>query len=94
MLYKFGLVDAGAGADELAEGFAEADEVPPYYAGLVAVGVAEAVVVVVGSVGGVEVVEEGKGAEVEGEACERGVVGVEDAVCEAVGLPVSDGYGV
>ena len=79
-----------ARADEFAEAFAEADEVPPDDAGLVAVRVAEHVVVVIGRVVGVEVVEEGEGAEVEGEAEEGGVVGVEDAVGEGVGLPFGD----
>ena len=51
-------------------------------------------VVVVGGVVGVEVVEEGEGAEVEGEAEERGVVCVEDAVGEGVGLPFGDCEGV
>ena len=51
-------------------------------------------VVVVGRVGGVEVVEEGEGAEVQAETEERGVVCVEHAVGEAVGLPGGDGAGV
>ena len=84
---EFVVVDVRAGADELAERFAQSDEVPPDDARLVAVGVAEHVVVVVGRVVGVEVVEEGKGAEVDGQAEDGGVVGVEDAVGEGIGLP-------
>lgn len=51
-------------------------------------------VVVVGRVVGVEVVEEGEGAEVDGEAEDGGVVGVENAVGEGVRLPCRHRFGV
>lgn len=57
-------VDARSGAEKLAERLAEADQVPPDHARLVAVAVAQRVVVVVRREGGVEVVDEGEGAEV------------------------------
>lgn len=73
---EFFVVDVGACADQFAERLAEPDEVPPDDGRLVAVGVAEHVVVVVGRVVRVEVVEEGERTEVDGEAEDRGVVGV------------------
>ncbi len=91
---EFVVVDVRAGADQFAERLAEPDEVPPDDGRLVAVGVAQHVVVVVGRVVRVEVVEEGEGAEVDGEAKDGGVVRVEDAVGKGVGLPCRHGFGV
>lgn len=91
---EIGVVDVGACADEFAERFAQAYEVPPDDGWLVAVGVAEGVVVVVRGIGGVKIVKEGEGTEVQAEADEGGIVCVEDAVCEGVGLPCGNGAGV
>ncbi len=76
------------------EGLGEGGEVPVGDGHLVAEAVAAAVVGVVADVVGVEVVEEGVGAEVEGDAEDRHVVGVHHAVAEAVGLPAGDEFGV
>lgn len=92
--YEFLVIDVSTGADEFAEGFAEADEVPPDDGGLVLVRVAKGVIIVIGGVQGVKVVEEGEGAEVEREAEEGGIIGIEDTVGEGVGLPSGDGAGV
>ena len=51
-------------------------------------------VVMIRRVGGVEVVEEGEGAEVEGKAEKGGVIGIEDTVGEGIRLPGGDGQGV
>lgn len=61
---------------------------------LVAEGVAAGVVGVVADVIGVEIVEEGVGPVVEGNAEDRHVVGVHHPVAEAIGLPAGDEFGV
>ena len=91
---EFFVIDVGASTDEFAKGFTKADEVPPDDGGLIFIAVAEGMVVVVRRVGGVEVVQEGKGPEVEGEAEKRSVVGIEDTIGEGVGLPSGHGQGV
>ena len=43
---------------------------------------------------GVKVVKKSKGSKVKGKSKEGSIVCVEDAVCESVGLPCGDGFGV
>ncbi|MCY1179919.1 hypothetical protein D9M73_203380 [compost metagenome] len=61
---------------------------------LVAIGIAPLVVGVVADEVGVEIIEERVGAEIEGDAQDRHVVGVHHAMAEAVGLPQSDQFGI
>lgn len=87
-----GEVDGGffVVVEERDEGFCEACEVPAGDGSLLVVGVAA--VVVDGAEGGfgVEGVDEGAGAVVDGFAGEGHVVGVHDAVDEADGEPLGD----
>ncbi|MNQ87856.1 hypothetical protein D3C85_1030960 [compost metagenome] len=84
----------GFDADERRQGLGQGAEVPLANRHLVAEGITALVVGVVADEVGVEVVEEGERAEVEGDAEDRHVVGVHHPVAEAVGLPEGDQLGV
>ncbi|MNU89344.1 hypothetical protein D3C71_791790 [compost metagenome] len=84
----------GFDADKWRQGLGQGAEVPLADRHLVAERVAALIIGVVADEVGVEVVEEGERAEVEGDAEDRHVVGVHHAVAETVGLPFGDQLGV
>ncbi|MNV43081.1 hypothetical protein D3C71_1347860 [compost metagenome] len=84
----------GFHADERRQGLGQGAEVPLANRHLVAEGITALVVGVVADEVGVEVVEEGERAEIEGDAQDRHVVGVHHPVAEAIGLPFGDQFGV
>ena len=43
---------------------------------------------------GIEVVKEGEGSKVEGKPQQRGIVGVQNAICKSVCLPGGNGFGI
>ncbi|MCY1542049.1 hypothetical protein D9M68_777730 [compost metagenome] len=81
-------------ADQRGQCLAQCGEVPLGDRYLIAVAVATAVIGVVADEVGVEVVEEGVGAIVEGDAEDRHVVAVHHPMTEAVRLPIGDQRGI
>ena len=76
------------------QGLGQRAEVPVGDGHLVAEAVAAAVIGVIADVLSVEVIEKGEGAEVEGDAEDRHVVGVHHPMAETVGLPIGDQFGI
>ena len=84
----------GVDVDERRQRLSQRAEVPLADGHLVAEGVTPFMVGMVADECGVEVVEEGERPEVEGNAQDRHVVGVHDAMTKPVGLPLGDQFGI
>ena len=87
-LAKFGLERFHL--DEGHQGLRQARQVPVGNHRLAVEGVAPRVVGVIADVTGIIFIEKGVGAEIEGDAQDRHVVGIHHSVTEAVGLPAGD----